>query len=189
MTLLDAAQNTSAQDALNWPALGIIRGLDTTLDYADKLTQLNKGDNIWDSMKQLSDALIGPDFDLEPIETDPAELATGADVWSTGATLTDGATTDVSITVSRAGNIGNLTLGIYGTHANPHDMRIDLIHPDGTTVRVYTGSKDKAASGTNWLGSSSSDLATFSAGHGSIYATAETLPTSAPSARIVPSVP
>lgn len=176
LQLLDSAQNTDAQDALNWPALGIIRGRDTTSDYSDKLTKLQRGDNIWESgIKQLADSIVGPDFVLRPIETDPAELASGTDIWDTGGTIVDAATTDYTLDVTRTGDIGGLRLAIYAEHERPRDVRINLIHPDGTSIRLYTGSRDKVASGTDFLGTSG-DFCVFKPGGANIYASAESYP-------------
>jgi hypothetical protein len=173
MLLLDSAQNTAPQDALNWPSLGIIRGVDLTTGSL-QTTTLTRGDNIWQAMTDLGQALTGPDFDLEPIETDPAELASGTDFanyFGGGAAIADNATTDFSLAISFPGTIGGLRVGIWADHTAPRQVNIDLVHPDGTSVRVYTGSNedDPGTGSGDFLGQGSgSDLALLGAGR-SLY--------------------
>lgn len=161
--LLAAGQNTPAQDALDWPSLGIIPGKDTTTD-TDIIHKVARGDQIWQTMKDIGNLQLGPDWELEPIETDPAELASGSLVWSTGDTIVDGATTQIPAAYGGAGSIGGLRLNIWADHSNPLPVHVTLIHPDGTRVRIYTGSKEAAfPGGTDWLGNgtTSGTLAKF----------------------------
>lgn len=176
LSLIDLAQNTSAENTAGDPVLGIVRGIDTTTDlYSDALTKLSAGDYIWDSIKNFSDAVTTPDFALTPIETDPAELASGAEFanyFTTAADIADNATTDFDLTVTLPGNIGGLKLGIWAEHTRPADINIDLVHPDGTSVRVYTGSREATPTSPTgvFLGNGTGASACyFEVGHSKAY--------------------
>lgn len=177
LSLLASGQNTAPQDALDWPSLGIVPGVDSTTE-SDAVMKLKRGDQIFSSITDMADLILGPDFRIEPFETDPAELASSSDTASPNAAIPDDATTDWTIAVGSAGNIGGIRVGVWAEHADPQQVNISLVHPDGTVIRLYTGSKDKAASGTDFLGTNNTTgtLCFFTVNRGSIYRVATTYP-------------
>lgn len=147
LSLLDLAQNSDAEDLLNWPSLGIVRGVDLTTGSL-VTTRIDKGSNIWQTFTDAAQSMTEPDFELEPVETDPSELASGtefANYFTTAAEIDDSATTEFDLVVSLPGAIGGLRLGIWAEHTAPRQINIELVHPDGTAVRVYTGANEEEA--------------------------------------------
>lgn len=65
--LRDAALNTAGQTARGVPDLGVIDGSNTFPADPDSRMGVTRGDQVWNTILQLSESL-GPDFDLEPIE-------------------------------------------------------------------------------------------------------------------------
>jgi hypothetical protein len=60
-----AAQNTPGQDTLDDPSLGITLD-DRSASRADTLGGVERGDNVWDKMREWVEAAIGPDFEFDP---------------------------------------------------------------------------------------------------------------------------
>lgn len=172
--LLDLAQNFAAEDLADYPVLGIVPGIDSTTP-TDLTQTLKAGDRVYQTMQDMRGLIFGPDMNFVPYETDPAELASGSDFanyFGGAATIADNATTDFSLPITFPGAIGGLKLGTWINHTKPGEVNIDLIHPDGTTVRVYTGSKETTASSASgdFLGSGTGGSACyFRVGHSKAY--------------------
>lgn len=64
-TLLQAAQNTATQDARDVPALGIAVD-DHSTAHPKPLVGVNRGENVWDRMRELVDSIVGPDMEFDP---------------------------------------------------------------------------------------------------------------------------
>ena len=172
-SLLALGQNFAAEDTAGYPVLGIVPGKDTTTP-TDVNQTLKKGDQIYQTMQTLQGLVFGPDMNFVPYETDPAELASGTDsasYTSTAAVIADNATTDFSLPITFTGNIGGLKLGTWVQHTEPGEINIDLVHPDGTSVRVYTGSKETTAASASgdFLGSGTGSACYFEMGHSAVY--------------------
>lgn len=169
--LLDIGQNFASEDTAGDPVLGIVHGKDTTTD-SDIRKRAVLGDQVWQTLQDARNLVVAPDINFVPIETDPAELASGFDFANYFSSLPDNTTTDFALPITLPGLIGGLKLGVWVEHTAPGEVNIDLVHPDGSSVRVYTGSKESTAlSGSgDFLGSGTgASLCSFELGNSKIY--------------------
>lgn len=160
--IVEGAQNRPNQDDLNWPSLGINVGIDTATHTTLRRTA-QRGDQAWSTLRDLAQLQIGPDFELEPYETDPTVLAVGPVTDNTDQNVPAGATTDYTLNVGLAGIIEGFRLGVYVRATTPSLLDLYVVHPDGTVIQLYDGTRDrnKSSSGGDMFGTSDANLMFF----------------------------
>jgi hypothetical protein len=164
--IVSAAQNRENQDALDWPSLGINPGFDFSTPEHSIFRRATRGDQLWDTLKQLAALEIGPDFELEPYETDPTNVADGPVTDNTDQNVPAGATTDYTLNSGLTDVIEGFRVGVFVRHQHPSQLDMWLLHPDGTTIQLYDGTrsnkpKKTTASPYNAFGTAEGDLAFF----------------------------
>lgn len=134
--LLGSAQNRPNQDALNWPSLGIIPGVNTATPSSDA-RKMSKGDEIWtQGFIELGKLLVAPDWAIEDIETDPTTVAIGTITEGTDTALPSASVTNIPLVSGLPGIVGKMRVGVRIDVDNPYTTKIELIHPDGVTKAV-----------------------------------------------------
>ena len=157
MTLLGLAQNRPSHDALNWPSLGIIPGLDSSTESSTYIT-LRLWDQIWsEGLQNFASALILPDWELEPFETDPAAVAIGTLTDNVGGNAPANATTDFDLVSAYPGEVSNLRVGLWIDHPHPHGLKLQLVSPAGTIATLWDGPAFSPVGGADAFGQGATD--------------------------------
>jgi hypothetical protein len=163
LDIVAAGQNRENQDDLGYPSLGINPGIDSSTRERTLRRKGTRGDFLWPTLTELAQLQIGPDFELEPFETDPVNLASGPVTDNVDHAIPDSATTDYTINVGLPGIIEGFRLGLYIEHNKPSNLDIWVLHPDGTTIQLYDGTRDrnKEETGGDAFGTSDGTLMFF----------------------------
>jgi subtilisin-like proprotein convertase family protein len=161
--IIAAGQNRENQDDLGYPSLGLNPGLDLSTRLRTLFRTASRGDKLWTLLTELAQLQIGPDFEFEPFESDPVNLASGPATDNVNHAIPGSATTDYTINVGLPGIIEGFRLGLYVTHAKPSDLDVWLIHPDTTTIQLYDGTRDRnqGSTGGDAFGTSDGTLMFF----------------------------
>lgn len=172
--ILAASQNRENQDDLGWPSLGVNPGIDLSTREAALLRKATRGDQLGQTLLDLAQLEVGPDFELEPYETDPVNLASGSVTDNSDQPIPDNDTTDFTLASGLPGIIEGIRVGVYIVHDKPATLDIWLVHPDGTTiVQLYDGTKDRnqSVTGGPCFGTSDANLMFFADSGAPLYGT------------------